>query len=157
MLFALADGSAVITDDHLSAALAVWDACARSAAHIFGSGTGDHIADKILASLRDALGGMTRTEVRRNAFSDHEPAARVKAALQSLLSNGLIRQEIDRGTGGAPAARFFAVAPREKRGKRYNPPPEETYHANHAYHAHAAKNGEASRDYEPAGREVFVL
>jgi hypothetical protein len=155
MLYALGDRSGVITDDHLNAALEVWDACARSAAHIFGGGTGDREADRILEALRDAPGGMTRTQIRRNVFQDHHPSDRIKTALQTLLSCGLIRQETDRETGGAPAVRFFAVTPREKREKRDNPRPGGASHANHAFHAHAADG--AAGQTKADGREVFEL
>jgi hypothetical protein len=37
MLYALLDQTASITENHLKAALAVWDAAARSAAHICGA------------------------------------------------------------------------------------------------------------------------
>jgi hypothetical protein len=121
MLYALTDRESVITDDHLRAALALWDASARCAAFIFGDGTGDRTADRILAALRAAPGGMTRSEIRRSVFGDHVTAARVRAALSFLLSAGQVCQVADRATGGAPAIRYFAVRERERREKRDNP------------------------------------
>jgi hypothetical protein len=157
MLYALAARSKVIAHDHLAAALAVWDSSARCASYIFGADTGDRIADRILAKLRDTPEGMSRTEIRRVVFGDNIRAERVKAALVLLLSAGLIRQEINRATGGAPAARFFASGARDKREKRANPPSQgderATYHVNHVNHVGA----EADITPPEGEREVFEL
>jgi hypothetical protein len=161
MLYALTDRESVITDDHLRAALALWDASARCAAFIFGDGTGDRTADRILAALRAAPGGMTRSEIRRSVFGDHVTAARVRAALSLLLSAGQVRQVADRATGGAPAIRYFAVRERERREKRDNPPsgeePEGASHANHAFHAHAGPEPKNSNGRPEADPEVVEL
>jgi hypothetical protein len=155
MLYALLDRTASIADDHLRAALAIADAAARSAAHIWGTRLADPKAERILAALREAPVGLTRSEIRRQVFGDHLPAPRVRAALGILLTAGLIREVKDTGTGGAPALRYFVVRERDKGERRDNPPadPDETpsYHANHPYHAHAAANSEND------DREVFEL
>ena len=52
VLYAVLDMSPVVKSEHLKAALAVWDYCARSAAHIFGSSLGDRTADTLLSELR---------------------------------------------------------------------------------------------------------
>jgi hypothetical protein len=109
MQYALLDRTAQISADHLQAALAIWYAAARSAAHIWGEGTGNRNADRILAALREAPGGLTRSEIRLKVFQNSIPAARVKAALALLLAVGRIREVKDTNTGGAPAHRYFAV------------------------------------------------
>lgn len=54
-LYALQDMSYVVTPDHLTAALALWEYCESSAKYIFGERLGDPIADEILKALRDIL------------------------------------------------------------------------------------------------------
>ena len=52
MVYALADRSAVIGEEHLEAAIAFWDFAERSAAAIFGESTGSRHADVLLRWLR---------------------------------------------------------------------------------------------------------
>jgi hypothetical protein len=110
MIYALLDRTALITDDHLRAALAVWDAAARSAAFIFGMRLADPKADRILAALREAPGGLTRSEIRSGVFGRNLPAERIKTALGLLLEHHLVREERDTATGGAPSLRYYANA-----------------------------------------------
>jgi hypothetical protein len=76
---------------------------------ILGDSTGDADADLILAALRGAPAGMTRTEIRRELFGDHTPAATVAAALDLLLRLGLVRSEPVE-TRGRPAEKWLAVS-----------------------------------------------
>jgi hypothetical protein len=108
MLYALLDRTALITDDHLGAALAVWDASARCAAYIFGDALGDANADKILAALKATPGGLTRSEIRSQVFSRNLSSDKIRNALTLLLKNHLVREERDAATGGAPAQRYYA-------------------------------------------------
>jgi hypothetical protein len=110
MMYALQDLSVSIAADHLTAALALWDASARCAAYIFGESIGNGGADKILAALRAAApGGLTRTQIREDVFQRNLPSARIKSALELLLRYHLIREERDDATGGAPAWRYYAI------------------------------------------------
>jgi hypothetical protein len=52
LIYALLDGAEKIDLSHLEAAVAVWEYCESSAAHIFGSLLGDPIADEILRALQ---------------------------------------------------------------------------------------------------------
>ena len=45
------------------AALAVWEYCEASVAHVFGDRIGDPIADRISGALQSNPAGMTRTEI----------------------------------------------------------------------------------------------
>lgn len=109
MTYALMDRTASIADDHLSAALALWDASARCAAYIFGDSLGNPDAEKILAALRSARKGLTRSEIRERVFQKNAAASRIAAALELLLRNHLIREERDDATGGRPACRYYAI------------------------------------------------
>jgi hypothetical protein len=146
MLYALLDGTDKISPDHLGAALALWDAAARSAAYIFGDGTGNKIADKILAALPKAPDGMTRSEIRRKVFGDNIKADEVNPALALLISTGIAKQENDTATGGRHAVRFYAVRGRETRGIHDNPPAKGdetgTSHVNHVNHVHVGAGSE---------------
>jgi hypothetical protein len=52
-------------EPHLRAALAAWEYCEASAAHIFGNSLGDPIADEIERALKQQFSeGMTRTAIR---------------------------------------------------------------------------------------------
>ena len=93
LVYALFDKSTTIEPPHLKAALALWDYCERSAAFIFGNRLGDRDAEKILEALQAAPEGLTRSEIRRQVFSDHKPAALVNAKLTLLLRTRLVRSE----------------------------------------------------------------
>jgi hypothetical protein len=54
LVYALLDGRDEIDEPHLKAALAVWEYCEASAAHIFGDALGDPVADDILRALVQA-------------------------------------------------------------------------------------------------------
>jgi hypothetical protein len=53
---------------------------------------------------------MTRHEIRRRLFGDHEPAAMIASKLALLLRLGLVRSELEPETGGRPAERWFSAA-----------------------------------------------
>src|SRR5207249_8171548 len=62
-IYALLDCSDKIRVEHLRAALALWDCCERSARWIFGAGTGNKNADRILAALKAAgERGLTKSQ-----------------------------------------------------------------------------------------------
>jgi hypothetical protein len=109
MLYALADRSGVISDEHLRAALALWDGSARCAAYVFGDSLGDPAAEKILAALRAAPGGLTRSEISVGVFRRNATAERIRGALAFLVLHGLAREERVTGTGGRAAFRYHAA------------------------------------------------
>jgi hypothetical protein len=63
-LYAVLDKSAVITAEHMQAALAVWTYCEDSARYVFGQQLGDPVSDSILAMLKESATGLTRNELR---------------------------------------------------------------------------------------------
>jgi Protein of unknown function (DUF3987) len=112
LIYALLDcparGEVQISVKHLDAAIAVWEYCEASAAHIFGNALGDPVADEILRALRHAgKGGMTRTAIR-DLFGRHRSADRVGQALALLLTSGRARTE-SKTTAGRPSELWFAV------------------------------------------------
>jgi hypothetical protein len=107
LLYALLDGTDKIDLPHLKAALAVWEYCEASAAHIFGRALGDPIADEISRALQQSPDGMTRTAIR-DLFGRNRSADRIGAALALLFSNGRARVETIM-TGGRPAETWFPI------------------------------------------------
>lgn len=107
LIYALLDSAAEIDEPHLRAALAVWEYCEASAAHIFGNTLGDPFADEIEQALkRQSPEGMTRTTVR-DLFGRHQTAERISAALTLLVTKGRARVETA-ATGGRPVETWFA-------------------------------------------------
>ena len=107
LLYALLDCSSVIRQEHLLAALAVWDYCLASAKYIFGDALGYPEADRILAALLGSPGGLTRTEIR-DVFARHASEPQVTDALKCLESHGLARKTSEQ-TGGRATERWLAV------------------------------------------------
>lgn len=108
MLYALLDGASMIREEHLRAALALWDYCERSTRFIFGDALGDALADEILRVLRVSPHGCSKTDLHSH-FGRHPASRRLDAALRTLLSQGLVARS-ERVTGGRPAEIWTAVA-----------------------------------------------
>jgi hypothetical protein len=106
LVYALMDGSAVITVEHLAAALELWGYLERSVTYIFGDATGDPIADTILAALRQN-GELTRTQIS-DLFGRNVRAERIATGLQTLLRLGKAHTE-QRQTAGRPVEVWYAV------------------------------------------------
>src|SRR5262249_25441213 len=108
LLYALLDCSTHIREEHLHAALAIWDFVEQSARFIFGDSLGDPVADEILKALRRNPTGMTRTEIS-GLFNRNRTAGQIGAALKLLQREGKIRCErVDDGKG-RPAEIWFPI------------------------------------------------
>jgi Protein of unknown function (DUF3987) len=108
LIYALLDAAANIDLSHINAALAVWEYCEASAAHIFGASLGDPVADDILRAIHHARReGMSRTAIR-DLFGRNQSADRLGAALALLASKGRARPEY-RTSGGRPAEIWVAT------------------------------------------------
>lgn len=106
-LYALTDMSHVVTPDHLTAALALWEYCEASARYIFGQRLGDPLADELLSALRKHPGGMTRTEIR-DWFGRNRKSHEIDRGLSLLQQQRLARVEIQEKIG-RPIERWFAT------------------------------------------------
>ena len=107
-LYAVMSTSYRIEEDHLEAALALWQYAEESARYIFGDATGDPVADQILDALRVAgPAGMSRTDIS-HLFKRHRSAERIGQALALLLKTSRTQRKLDRDTGGRPSERWFA-------------------------------------------------
>ena len=109
LLYALLDRCGVISEQHLAAALKLWEASFRCAAYIFGDSIEDPRAERILAALRQHPDGMTRTEISVSVFNRNEKTGRIKAALVYLLKHHLATETTDRPPTGRPRTVYKAA------------------------------------------------
>jgi len=109
LLYALLDGQRQIKTEHLTAALALWDYAARSAAWAINHTTGDPLAEQIHAALTSSPDGLTRTQLRDLLHRNH-PVERVEQALHALASTGRATRHQTR-TAGRPAE-IWTAAPK---------------------------------------------
>lgn len=108
MVYALTEGSAVIDEPHLRAALAVWRYCEQSARLLFGDRPDDPLQAKVLDLLELAGSfGLTRTEISHSLGRNLDSGS-IARALAGLRAAGLARAE--RGeTEGRPVERWYFV------------------------------------------------
>lgn len=105
MVYALTDGAEVVEREHLEAAIALWDYCRGCVEQVFGSTTGDLIADRILEELAD--GPLTRTQISSEVFTRNLPAFRLEQAVSLLRESGRVEvQRVPRSEGGRPTDLF---------------------------------------------------
>jgi hypothetical protein len=107
LIFSLFQAHVQIKEADLRAALAFWAYADESTRLIFGTASEDPLVELVLAKLRAAPDGMTRTELR-DAFQRNLPAGKLLEALGKLRDRGdaYCRREI--GRPGRPAERWFA-------------------------------------------------
>jgi Protein of unknown function (DUF3987) len=105
-LYAALDDSSTIEEDHLRAALALWEYAEQSARYIFGDASGYPVADRIVEALQEKPDeGLARNEIT-NRFNRHVSSARISQALEMLQEAGRVRCEHE-PTGGRPVERWF--------------------------------------------------
>jgi hypothetical protein len=97
LVYALLDGAACIGIEHLQAALALWDYSEASVRLIFGTATGDGVADRILEALK-SQGGMSETELS-GLFQRNVKSGRIHRAVEVLRRSRLIESTVEE-TGG---------------------------------------------------------
>lgn len=81
LIYALLDGAERIAENHLQAALAMWNYAQESALYIFGDRVADPLEEKVLEALR--AGPLTATELSA-ALNRHVPRERLQPLLQQL-------------------------------------------------------------------------
>ena len=110
ILYALMDCSAIIRQEHLEAALALWEYSEAAARFIFGDSLGDPSADEILRNLR-LIGpaGLNRTDIS-GLFGRNKNASEINRALTVLIEGGLARCKRSKSeNGGRPEESWYAV------------------------------------------------
>ncbi len=112
VVYAALDGSSLIRQPHLRAALALWNYAAASAAWIFGVRTGNGLADKIREALRSCPQGLSQNDVWQVA-ARHGNKQQLDDALRLLEASGEVRRE-QRATGGRPATYWIPLGPPDR-------------------------------------------
>jgi hypothetical protein len=107
LLYALTNGQQRITPPHLTAALALHDYAARSAAWALTGATGQPLAEQIHAVLRQHPGGLTRSQISQT-LNHNQPAGEIDTALSAL--HAAERATVTQiPTGGRPAQLWTAA------------------------------------------------
>lgn len=106
-IYAILDKSKTIREEHLLAALALWDYSEESARYIFGDATGDLVADRILPAMKASTTGLTRTEIS-NLFFRNKDRDKIDLALAFLQRHKLISM-VKEGSGGRPVEKWVAI------------------------------------------------
>jgi len=100
-IYAVADKTDKIREEHLLGALGIWDFCAQSAKYIFRAKMENKVADKIYSALGTSPGmEMTRWEIS-NLFGRNKTAEEITEALELLQHLGRIKKETHK-TDGRP-------------------------------------------------------
>lgn len=81
LIYALLEGAERIAENHLQAALAMWNYAQESALYIFGDRVADPLEEKVLEALK--AGPLTATELSA-ALNRHVPRERLQPLLQQL-------------------------------------------------------------------------
>jgi hypothetical protein len=109
LLYTLADGKRQIAAQHLTAALALQDYAARSAAWALTGATGQPLAEQIHAVLRQRPDGLTRSQISQT-LNHNQPAGQIDHALHALHTAGRA-SAAQIPTGGRPAQLWTAISP----------------------------------------------
>jgi hypothetical protein len=120
-IYAALDSSSIIGLPHLQAALAAWDYCSASASFLFGTSTGNPIADRIREAIEASPDGLSKNHIRR-LFCGHIDSGRIDAALQQLTSLGAISFHSE-PTGGRPST-LWSAFDQENSGEQDEEPAE---------------------------------
>jgi hypothetical protein len=108
LIYTLTDGKRQITATHLTAALALQDYAARSAAWALKGATGQPLAEQIHAALSAHPSGLTRSQISQT-LNHNQPAGEIDRALQALNTAG--RATVTQiPTGGRPAQLWTATS-----------------------------------------------
>jgi hypothetical protein len=90
MLYALLDGSAVITLDHLCAALALWEYVEHTITYIFAETLGEPLADALLVLLREqGEEGLTKTQIFSQGMFHNRRADEIDRIIRLLVDREL--------------------------------------------------------------------
>jgi hypothetical protein len=106
-IYALLDQSALISEEHLTAALELWRYAKESMDFVFGDRLGDPFAEALLDAIRSQPNEMTRTDIRDH-FKRHASQGRIENALAMLKNLGLV-ESMRKETAGRPAEIWVAT------------------------------------------------
>jgi len=103
-VYALMDCSKVVQEDHLYAALALWDYAEASICYIFKGKTGNDIADRIYEAVKKSDAGLRRTDIA-NLFDRNKSKEQINEAIELLRKHKSVNISKEE-TGGRPSERI---------------------------------------------------
>lgn len=95
--FALLDKTNVIQQEHLMAALAIWDYCTESVRYLFDETTNPN-EEKLLHALK-INPAMSQTQIYKSVFGSNMEAKKIGQLLKQLEAKGKIKREETQGAG----------------------------------------------------------
>jgi DNA replicative helicase MCM subunit Mcm2 (Cdc46/Mcm family) len=105
--YALLDRSKQIDLPHLTAAVAFWQYCAKTAAYVFGGEAADNTEAEILSALVAAPASLSAIN---ELFQGHTPARIYRQSLQRLETAGKIERYQGERINGGKAPIFYRLA-----------------------------------------------
>jgi hypothetical protein len=117
MILAVTDCSLKIEEQHLQAALAIWDYCEASATFIFGDSLGNPIAERVLQLLQNAGERGLSLAAIYEGLSGHVEKEQLHSALKQLYGVGLARFEKVK-TSGRPSQIWSATKAASERSEQ---------------------------------------
>jgi hypothetical protein len=101
MIYSVLDRDVYVRKEHIESAMAVWDYCDATAAHIFGKPKTDKALGKLMAILDQEEVGLTRTQIARKLFAGRGAGSEIDSLIQNAYATGkYLYKELK--TGGAP-------------------------------------------------------
>jgi hypothetical protein len=146
-IYALLDCSATVEVDHLRAALALWRYCEDSARWIFGTGTGNKNADRILAALMVAgEKGLTKEQITADVFKRNVPGFDIDEALRLLHSLNLAHR-VKEKTSGRTRERWLYKATGHEVNEVSPPADGKTAHTSFSSYDQPSQNASSAESY----------
>jgi VirE N-terminal domain. len=143
-IYALLDKSPLILPQHHEAAMDLWRYCEDSVRWIFGTGTGNKNADRILAALRAAgHKGLTRLQITNEVFNRNVTRFEIDEALRLLHSLKLALRKLE-GTATRPAERWFYKPRKNEIYEESKPGDGETGDTSYSSYLSASKNASSA-------------
>lgn len=115
MIFALTDCSREIDHPHLDAALSIWNHQAQTLRYLFPADI-DHNAERLLAALRSAPKGLTRSQITHDVFKGNMPKVTLDSLLQDLQANRAVTAKQAPSEGRGRRAVVYFATPWETSG-----------------------------------------
>ena len=110
-LYAVLDLSTEVRREHLEAALALWEYAEASTKQIFGSKSGDPVADTILAELHK-VGQLSRTQIR-DLFNKKAKKPELDRAVAGLVRAGVAQVQKGAQINGGRAPELLVLVGRD--------------------------------------------
>ena len=109
LLYALLDQSELIREEHLKAALALWDYCERSAYYVWSDRFMNRDLDRLCRAIEESgERGLTLTSVVHELFRGNKPKEEVHALIEQAIEFGVAMKSVQR-TDGRPVTLLLPI------------------------------------------------